>query len=47
MVIGMSTQNKFHSTRLSDQVPFASNVGLIAGLVTATVGFIAIFVYYL
>ena len=43
----MSTQGKFHPSSLRDQVPFTSNVGLIAGLVAATVGFIAIFVYYL
>jgi hypothetical protein len=43
----MSTQDRLHRSSARDSVPLKSNVGLIAGLVVATAGFVAIFVYYL
>lgn len=43
----MNIQGKLQPPSLREQVPLTSNVGLIAGIVMATVGFIAIFVYYL
>ncbi len=43
----MSVLDRLYRSNPRDSVPFTSNVGLIAGLVLATAGFVAIFVYYL
>jgi hypothetical protein len=45
--IVINIQDKLHGLSAGDRVPVKSNVGLIAGLVMATGGFIAILVYYL
>jgi hypothetical protein len=43
----MSIEDKLQRLSVRDGVPLKSNIGLIAGLVVATAGFIAIFIYYL